>query len=83
MLELAIDRRPARSAHPLCSPQPQPRPSRREMYAEGGVEPTLEELLKDPLTQALMRRDGVSHSSLCDLISNTRRGLRERLAAAA
>jgi len=53
------------------------------MYAEGGVEPTLQDLLTDPLTQALMRRDGVSQSSLCDLISNTRRGLRERLATAA
>lgn len=81
MLELAIDRRPTRPTLPLCGPQP--RRSRREMYAEGGVEPTLEDLLTDPLTQALMRRDGVSQSSLCDLISMTRRGLRERLAAAA
>ena len=80
MLELAIDRRPTRPALPLCGPRP--RRSRREMYAEGGVEPTLQDLLTDPLTQALMRRDGVSQSSLCDLISNTRRGLRERLATA-
>lgn len=83
MLGLAIDRRPARPASTLCGPGPQPRRSRREMFAEGGVEPPLQELLTDPLTQALMRRDGVSHSSLCELISSTRRGLRERLVTAA
>jgi hypothetical protein len=49
------------------------------MYAEGGVEPKLEELLNDPLTAALMRRDGVSVASLRELISSTRRGLRERV----
>ena len=51
------------------------------MYAEGGVEPELEELLTDPLTEVLMRRDGVSHASLRELISTTRRGLRERVGA--
>lgn len=49
------------------------------MYAEGGVEPRLEELLTDPLTEALMRRDGVSVSSLRELISSTRKGLMDRV----
>lgn len=49
------------------------------MYAEGGVEPKLEELLSDPLTEVLMRRDGVSVTSLRELISSTRKGLRERI----
>ena len=44
------------------------------MYAEGGVEPKLEDLLTDPLTEALMRRDGVSDASLRELISSTRKG---------
>ena len=51
------------------------------MYAEGGVEPKLEDLLTDPLTEALMRRDGVSVASLRELISSTRKGLRERVTA--
>jgi hypothetical protein len=49
------------------------------LYAEGGVEPRLEELLTDPLTEALMRRDGVSVSSLRELISSTRKGLMDRV----
>jgi hypothetical protein len=49
------------------------------MYAEGGIEPRLEELLNDPLTEALMRRDGVSAASLRELISSTRKCLRERV----
>jgi hypothetical protein len=57
---------------------PGPRQPRREMYAEAGIEPKLEELLRDPLTEALMRRDGVSVASLRELISSTRRGLLDR-----
>jgi DNA-binding winged helix-turn-helix (wHTH) protein len=49
------------------------------MYAEGGIEPRLEELLNDPLTEAVMRRDGVSVASLRELISSMRKGLRERI----
>ena len=45
------------------------------MYAEGGIEPRLEDLLADPLTETLMRRDGVSVDSLRQLITTTRRGL--------
>jgi hypothetical protein len=48
------------------------------MYAEGGVEPKLEDLLNDPLTEVLMRRDGVSVATLRALISSTRKGLMER-----
>ncbi|MGE5441933.1 MAG: hypothetical protein ACM3Q0_02595 [Bacteroidota bacterium] len=51
------------------------------MYAEGGIEPRLEELLNDPLTEALMRRDGVSAASLRELIRSTRKGLRDRVGA--
>jgi hypothetical protein len=77
VLEVAMDHRPLRIGAPPV--QPRSRPPRRELYAEGGIEPKLEELLRDPLTEALMRRDGVSVASLRALISNTRRGLRERI----
>ncbi len=82
MLEVALNRRPLRSHLPPAKGAPHPRPYEREMYAEGGVEPRLEELLADPLTEALMRRDGVSVTSLRELISSTRKGLRNREAAA-
>lgn len=59
---------------------PRARPPRRELYAEGGVEPRLEDLLADPLTEAIMRRDGVTAASLRQLILDTRKGLRERVA---
>lgn len=80
MLGLAIDQYRPLPARPVCG-APGPRPSRREMYAEGGVEPKLEELLTDPLTLALMRRDGVSHASLRELILSIRGGLQQRLGA--
>ena len=81
MLEVAVDQRPLRSRVSPHQPSPGRRPFRREMYAEGGVEPKLEDLLTDPLTEALMRRDGVSVASLRELISSTRKGLRERVTA--
>lgn len=62
-------------------PMPPPRSKRgvsRDPYAERGVEPDLEELLDDPVTQALMDRDGVSNANLRDLISSTRHHIKER-----
>jgi hypothetical protein len=54
---------------------------RHERFAEGGVEPTIEDLLADPLTAAVMRRDGVTEEVLRSLIALTRQMLlsRERL----
>ena len=77
MLEVLNQRSPQYHIHPSKG-APRPHRFAREMYSEGGVEPRLEELLTDPLTEALMRRDGVSVSSLRELISSTRKGLRER-----
>ena len=77
MLEVAIDPS-VRTVRPQFGHGPGPQQPRREMYAEAGIEPRLEELLRDPLTEALMRRDGVSIASLRELISSTRRGLRDR-----
>jgi len=38
-------------------------------------EPSLEELLRDPMFQGLMRSDGVSHSALLTLLAAVRRRL--------
>ena len=54
---------------------------RREPYAEAGVEPRLEDLLGDPLTVLLMRRDGVSDTTLRQLIGVAKEGLRARCVA--
>lgn len=60
-----------------------PRRSARhvERFSEAGVEPRLEELLNDPLTAAIMRRDGVELSHLQTLIVETRQMLRHRAAS--
>ena len=79
MLEVALDQRSPRSCLRSSKGTGRSRPFRKEMYAQGGVEPRLEELLTDPLTEALMRRDGVSVSSLRELISSTRKGLMDRV----
>jgi hypothetical protein len=47
-------------------------------YAEGGTEPTLDDLLHDPVTEAIMRRDGVSLASLQSLIVAARKELLSR-----
>jgi hypothetical protein len=57
---------------------PRRRPARSDPYAEGGTEPTLEDLLHDPVTEAIMRRDGVSLASLQSLIVATRKELLSR-----
>jgi hypothetical protein len=79
VFEFAVEQRSLRSPLAPSAASPRPRPPRREMYAEGGVEPKLEDLLTDPLTEALMRRDGVSPASLRELITSTRKGLRGRI----
>jgi hypothetical protein len=56
------------------------RPS-RDPYGERGAEPDLRDLINDPVTKALMAKDGVSPTSLDDLISSTRHYLRERKVA--
>jgi hypothetical protein len=85
VLEFVADERPhgrhlkAVPASPVSGRRA--RPPRRELYAEGGIEPRLEDLLTDPLTEALMRRDGVNPTVLRELIVSTRHGLRRRPAA--
>lgn len=64
----------------LMSPTrlPRRRPRRIDPYSEGGTEPLLEDLLKDPVTEAIMRCDGVNSGTLRTLIVATRESLRSR-----
>lgn len=54
------------------------RPARNDPYSDGGTEPPLDDLLHDPVTEAIMRRDGVSLASLQSLIVAARKELRSR-----
>jgi hypothetical protein len=53
---------------------------RAEPFSEAGIEPSLEDLLSDPVTAAVMRCDGVSPASLRALISSARSTLQTRTA---
>lgn len=55
---------------------PRRRQPRNEPYAIAGVEPAIEEILSDPITCALMRRDGVSEATLRTLLTSMRTSLR-------
>ncbi len=73
------DHRPMGGRSPVAARKmPRRRPARRDPYAEGGTEPTLDDLLHDPVTEAIMRRDGVSLASLQSLIVATRKELLSR-----
>lgn len=54
------------------------RPARDDRFSDAGVEPNLDELLADPLTQAIMRCDGVSPASLQALVAKVRADLKAR-----
>ena len=73
------DHRPIGGRSPVAARKmPRRRPPRRDPYAEGGTEPALDDLLHDPVTEAIMRRDGVSLASLQSLIVAARRELLSR-----
>jgi hypothetical protein len=46
--------------------------SNEKIYDRAGTEPELQELLGDPLIQAVMRRDGVTPAELCLVIRTGR-----------
>jgi len=54
------------------------RPSRGARYALGGDEPTVEELICDPVTTAIMAYDHVSPAALRALVSAMRARLNHR-----
>jgi hypothetical protein len=78
VLGLAIDSGAIRKWCHLAQPSPKGRPRREEPYAKGGVEPRLGDLLKDPVTQAILRCDGVSPKTLRSLIDDARAGLKSQ-----
>ncbi len=63
---------------PSLTRMPRRRPKRIDPYSNGGTEPLLEDLLKDPVTEAIMRCDNVNKATLRTLIMATRDGLRSR-----
>ncbi len=76
MLEVTFDPRDVRAATRV--PGPARKSGRPEPYLQPGVEPTLEDLLNDPMTQALMACDRVSSARLRSLIAETKAQLRNR-----
>ncbi len=78
VLGLAVDTGTIRKWCHLVRPSPKGRTRREEPYAKGGLEPRLEDLLNDPVTQALLRCDGVSSKALSSLIDDARAGLKSR-----
>ncbi|MGF1640899.1 MAG: hypothetical protein ACFCUO_08120 [Rhodospirillales bacterium] len=79
MFGFVSDHRPGIARAPGTSGAgPGRRPAKKGPYADGGIEPALEDLLNDPVTEAMMRRDGVTAASLRVLIAATRKDLLSR-----
>lgn len=81
MLGVASERRPGAQVAQPCNPTTPLMPRRRrvpEMFSEAGVEPSLDDLINDPTTAALMQRDGISITHLRSLILAVRDNLRAR-----
>jgi hypothetical protein len=47
-------------------------------YAEGGTEPSLEEMLGDPVVQAVMERDGVTRERVRETMAFVKTSSRAR-----
>lgn len=80
MFGYAVEQRPGSKPLAVGRP-PRRRPPRYEPYADGGIEPALEDILSDPLTEAVMRRDGVSPATLRSIVMSARETLRTRSTA--
>lgn len=78
MLSAVVDARPKREWYQEDAPAPRRRRGRQELYADGGVEPAIEDLLNDPVTAAIMRCDRVNPVDLRVLVNDVRVGLRSR-----
>jgi hypothetical protein len=51
-------------------------------YQDAGVEPAPEELLADPIVQALLERDGIDPAGLLSLLASIRERLQDGTAPA-
>jgi hypothetical protein len=78
MLGAVVDIRPKREWRQDAAPAPRRRRGRQELYADGGVEPAIEDLLNDPVTAAIMRCDRVNPVELRVLVDDVRVSLRSR-----
>jgi hypothetical protein len=78
VLGLAIDSGTIRKWCHLDRPSLKGQPCREEPYVKGGVEPRLGDLLNDPMTQAILRCDGVSQRALRALIDDARTALKSQ-----
>ncbi len=78
MFGLKADHRPKQKSVLFPKRLPRRRPRRNDLYSGGGTEPLLEDLLADPVTEAIMRCDGVKSTALRTLIVATREGIRSR-----
>lgn len=54
----------------------------RSHYARAGAEPTLDEVLEDPIVRLVMRRDGVARRDVRQLVEHVRERRDERFRAA-
>jgi hypothetical protein len=50
-------------------------------YSTAGIEPTIAEVLAEPIVRTLMKRDAISEATLVRVIANARAQLAERRAA--
>ena len=78
MFGIKADHRPEQRSVRSPTRVPRRRPRKSDLYSGGGTEPRLEDLLTDPVTEAIMRCDGVNSAALRTLIVSTREGLRSR-----
>lgn len=67
-----------RSLFPASARNSGRQPRKSEPFADGG-EPQLEDLLSDPVTQAIMRCDNVSAGALRSLVIEARAVLKTRI----
>lgn len=56
------------SARPVCDP---------DFWGTAGVEPTVEELMADPMTALVMRRDRIGPAEVMEAVQKARRALAE------
>ena len=55
------------------------RPRRTVAWSQAGVEPTLSEMLADPIVHLVMARDGLSRADVERAVAHGQRQLRSRL----
>jgi hypothetical protein len=73
-----VEKRPVRTWAEKAEPTPRRKPRATTVFAEGGVEPAIDDLLDDPVTAAIMRCDGVSPADLRALLAKVRHDLKNR-----